>query len=261
MRNLLLALILANLAFAAWHRWYSPQVPARPSAEREFGEIMLASEFADANPPLEIATVRIDDGPAIEPGGPAPSAAPTEPPPGEEVVGATSAAAAAPPPAVTESSPGAMCTSIGPFRELSQVTSAAANLRADGHEPRQRAGEGEVWSGYWVYLERIDAIEEAQTMIDNLHANGVGDAYIIPNSDSGILISLGVFSEIIRASRIRERVRELGYEATIADRVRRATVYWIDIGLSPDASLDLERLQPPGRIIRLEQRPCAEVEL
>ena len=31
---------------------------------------------------------------------------------------------------------------------------------------------------------------------------------------------------------------------------------WIDVTLAPDQTLDFDSLQPPGRIIRLEQRPC-----
>jgi hypothetical protein len=279
MRNLVFALILANLAFAAWDRWYASDTVAPAAAEREFGDILLATEFAAESPSLEIATVRIDEAPARssndERASPnEPDAAAIDP----DAATATGAAAdpgtapepaegeaefvppIGPPPAERPAPAVAACTSVGPFRELSQVTSAAANLRADGYMPRQRAGEGEIWSGYWVYLERIASVAEAQTMIEHLHANEISDAYVIPNSDSGILISLGVFSEIIRASRIRERVRELGYDATIADRVRRASVYWIDIDLAAGDELDFERLQPPGRIIRLERRSCAEVE-
>jgi len=51
-------------------------------------------------------------------------------------------------------------------------------------------------------------------------------------------------------------VRKLGYEATISDRTRRATVYWVDVMLGAGQTLDFDLLQPPGRIVRLEQRPC-----
>ena len=37
---------------------------------------------------------------------------------------------------------------------------------------------------------------------------------------------------------------------------RRATVYWVDVTLEADQTLDFDALQPPGRIIRLEQRNC-----
>jgi hypothetical protein len=33
-------------------------------------------------------------------------------------------------------------------------------------------------------------------------------------------------------------------------------VYWIDVTLAEGQVLDFDALQPPGRIIRLEQRAC-----
>ena len=84
----------------------------------------------------------------------------------------------------------------------------------------------------------------------------IPDAYVIPNSDSGNLVSLGVFSEISGVSRLRDEVRALGFEPQVVDRTRRATVYWIDVALAPEQTLDFDSLQPPGRIIRLEQRAC-----
>ncbi len=292
MRNLVFALILVNLGFAAWARWHATGLPGLPAAERESGDVLLASEFDDAGVGLE--TIVIDE---TVPGANATgqtaiartvpaadtSVSPDEDPlpgasialaglrdsepavvAGDEEVAAGEAATELPGPAAAASLPGSgdlICTSVGPFRELSQVTAAASNLRADGFSPRQRAGEGDIWAGYWVYLERIASVAEAQTMMQTLNENGIADAYVIPDSDSGTLISLGVFSEIIRASRITDQVRSLGFDATIADRVRRATVYWIDVDVADGQLLDFERLQPAGRIIRLEQRPCGEVDL
>ena len=80
---------------------------------------------------------------------------------------------------------------------------------------------------------------------------------MIPNSDSGTLISLGVFTEVARAGNRLSAARKLGYEATISDRTRRGTVYWVDVLLAPGQTLDFDALQPPGRIVRLEQKPCA----
>jgi hypothetical protein len=51
-------------------------------------------------------------------------------------------------------------------------------------------------------------------------------------------------------------VRSLGYDPKVVDRTRRATVYWVDIQLAADQTLDFDALQTPGRIQRLEQRNC-----
>ncbi|HEY8519569.1 MAG TPA: SPOR domain-containing protein [Gammaproteobacteria bacterium] len=234
MRNLFLALVLANLAFAAWHLWFSEPEPLPPAARTGGPSITLMSEAAPA-------------GASVTPTEPSPR---VQPPAGADVVAVPAAAAA---PAAPR------CVSVGPFRELSQAATAAANLRAAGYDPTQRVAEGEVWVGYWVYIERIPTEDEANEILANLRANGISDSYVIPDSGGNNLISLGVFSEIGRAGTRREQVRALGYEPTVTDRTRRGTVYWVDVLLDPGQTLDFEVLQVPGRILRLEQRACESV--
>ena len=125
-----------------------------------------------------------------------------------------------------------------------------------GFTPSQRVVDGEVWVGYWVHLADIATRDAANEILAALRANDISDAYIVPGAEESQIISLGVFSEINRAASVRERVRSLGYEPTVADRSRGATLYWIDIVAAPDVPIDLEALQPPGRINRLEQRRC-----
>jgi len=48
----------------------------------------------------------------------------------------------------------------------------------------------------------------------------------------------------------------LGYDPKVVDRTRRATVYWVDVVLAGDQTVDLDKLQTPGKIQRLEQRAC-----
>jgi cell division septation protein DedD len=150
------------------------------------------------------------------------------------------------------------CTSVGPFRDLSQAATAVAALRTAGYEPLQRVVEGDIWIGYWVYIPAIATEREANEILTKVRAEGITDSYVIPNSDSGNLVSLGVFSEISGVSRRREQVRALGFEPEVVDRTRRATVYWIDISLGTNQTLDFDSLQTPGRIIRLEQRDCEQ---
>ena len=44
MRNLFLVLVLANLAFAAWHMWYAPLAPVLHAADSTLPSITLVSE-------------------------------------------------------------------------------------------------------------------------------------------------------------------------------------------------------------------------
>jgi hypothetical protein len=262
MRNLFLVLVLANLAFAAWHSWFSPGAVAPITSD--VPTIMLASEFPVAEeevvaPPIVEAELESLAAAPVPPpeaeGAPLDEAAEPEAPPGDAVtVVAVTPADEAP---AADDAPRS-CVSVGPFRELSQAATAAANLRGTGLDPLQRVAEGDIWVGYWVYLAAIPTLAEAETILARLKDADITEAYVIPSSDSGTLISLGVFTEVARAGNRLTAARELGYEATISDRTRRGTVYWVDVLLAPGETLDFDALQPPGRIVRLEQRPCAD---
>jgi len=288
-RNLFLALVLANLAFAAYHGWFAGAPAADRGGAAAAPGLVLASEVdvavtspavaggrepapqGDADAALVAAhsagvdtalresavdanddfggdnevTVDTDAGtvPARDSGGASASAVGTDASASDQLAAATKET---------------RCISVGPFRELSQAATAAANLRASGLDPSQRAGEGEIWVGYWVYIEQIPSVAAAEEILGVLRENGITDSYVIPRSGSGTLVSLGVFTEINRARNRREAVSALGYEATISDRTRRATVYWIEVNLADGEPLDFEQLQPPGRIVRLEQRVCED---
>jgi len=260
-RNLVLALVLANLAFAAWHLWFSQPPRAVHVADPGVPGITLVSEL----PPDLKALPSVDDsGASSGAGGEAPggaTAGAAEHAASAAPVGGAQAAATSPPSsdvagAAGAAPAGAHCSSVGPFRELAQAATAAANLRAAGYQPTQRVAEGDIWIGYWVYIDAITTEAQANEILAKVRDAGVTDSYVIPNSDSGNLVSLGVFSEISGVSRRREQVRALGFDPKIVDRTRRATVYWVDIELTGDQALDFDSLQTPGRIIRLEQRKC-----
>ena len=265
MRNLFFVLVLANLGVAAWHTWYAPLTPVLHGADSTLPSITLVSEVpvdlrtAGSVNDAQLKPTAAEPTPARE----APSAPPkvtaaapatppapvviTPPPPKETVVAAA--------PTGGDGAAG-RCTTIGPFRELSQAATAAATLRTAGFEPEQRVTEGEVWSGYWVFIQAIPTKIEAEEILKKVRASGITDSYVIANTETGSLVSLGVFNEISGVSRLREKARALGFEPQVVDRTRRATVYWVEVTLHADQAVDFERLQPPGRIMRLEQRPC-----
>lgn len=261
MRNLFLALVLANLAFAGWQ--YTRPEPR--AAQREVGqgvsEIVLLSELEDAPG----AAARAEAAAAPDAAARGGTEAAEEPLQAPEAAGSSASDAAAPGADEAEAAaadasaagPARVCRSVGPFEELSQAAVAASTLREDGYEPSQRVAEGEIWVGHWVYLEIAEADADAEAILAELADAGMPEAYLITGSEAdGDVISLGVFTEAARAERLADDVRALGYAPTITDRTRRGTVYWVDVEVAPGTSVDLERLQPSGRIVRLEQRPC-----
>ena len=150
------------------------------------------------------------------------------------------------------------CLSLGPFTDLTDAARAATLLRENELEPRQRAGEGVVWKGYWVTLEGVQDRTAANAIIERLRRAGVADAYAMPGNGRDVTISLGLFSERQRALRRLDDAKAVGLEPRIVDRERAGTVYWIDVDVVPPATLpDAARLEgEAGRILRLEVNPC-----
>ncbi|HEU4517542.1 MAG TPA: hypothetical protein VFR77_09595 [Steroidobacteraceae bacterium] len=150
------------------------------------------------------------------------------------------------------------CLSLGPFTDLTDAARAATLLRENELDPRQRAGEGVVWKGYWVTLEGVPDRTAANAIIERLRRSGVADAYAMPGDGRDVTISLGLFSERQRALRRLDDAKAVGLTPRIVDRERAGTVYWIDVDVEPPAALpDAARLQgEAGRILRLEVNPC-----
>lgn len=150
------------------------------------------------------------------------------------------------------------CLSLGPFSDLTDAARASTLLRENELQPRQRAGEGVVWRGYWVSLEDVPDRPAAQGIIERLRRFGIGDAYAMPDEARQITISLGLFTERQRALQRMDEVKALGFEPLMAERERKGTVYWIDVDVKPPAKLPDAALQDGdgGRILRLEIQPC-----
>ena len=150
------------------------------------------------------------------------------------------------------------CLSLGPFTDLTDAARASTLLRENELEPRQRAGEGVVWKGFWVTLEGVPDRAAANAIIERLRRAGVADAYAMPAEGRDVTISLGLFSERQRALRRLDDAKAVGLAPRIVDRERTGTVYWIDVDVVPPAELpDAARLQGEGgRILRLEVKPC-----
>jgi hypothetical protein len=153
------------------------------------------------------------------------------------------------------------CISVGPFRDVSEASRAAATLRDGGYDPRQRVADGDVWAGVWVYLPPPPSRAAGDQMLAKLKAGGIDDALEMPGPNDGSVISLGLYSELKRAQARVAQAQALGFNPGIADRKRTGNVYWIDIDLKPtDSLLNPADLQgEAGRIVRLEVKGCPSV--
>jgi SPOR domain len=128
------------------------------------------------------------------------------------------------------------CLSIGPFDDQASATRGASLLRDKGLAPRQRAGQGEISKGFWVYIGGLKSDREVAQVLQTLEQSHVADAHVMPDTGDVHLVSVGLFSERDRADRRAEALRKLGLEPEVAERKLPATLFWMDVDLPPGAS-------------------------
>jgi hypothetical protein len=150
------------------------------------------------------------------------------------------------------------CLSIGPFVDLAGSAQAAALLRARGFDPRQRAEQGQVSVGYWVYAGGLASQAEADRALVALERSGIKDALVMPESaNAGRRLSLGLYSDRARAERRVQAVRQAGLNAEITERKLPGTLYWVDLTPPPGTSATpLQGLFSDGVNSRIAVQPC-----
>lgn len=223
LRALVLALLLANVGFFLWVRGIG-QDDAGGAAPPVLPRLKLASE---APPRPRAAPAAQDHAATIDQADP-------------------------------RLAPARHCVSVGPFREVAEAVRAATSLRGGGYAPRQRAEEGEVPAGAWVYVGRPEDRLAADQVLARLKQAGIDDALEMPGPQDAPVISAGLFSDPRRAQSRFQQVQALGLKPVIADRKRSAEMFWLDVDLRlPDETLNTANLGDGGnRILRLEVKGC-----
>jgi len=150
------------------------------------------------------------------------------------------------------------CLSVGPFDTLDNSAHAAALLKARGFDTRQRAEEGPMTEGYWVYIGGLKTQADTDHALETLERGGIKDALVMPEtSEAGRRLSLGVYSERGRAERRVQAVGPTGLKAEIADRKLPVSVYWVDLTPPPGISaVPLQDLFAQGVSSRVAVQPC-----
>jgi hypothetical protein len=148
------------------------------------------------------------------------------------------------------------CRSVGPFVDAASSAQAAALLKAKGFDPRQRAEQGRVAVGYWVYVGRLASQAEADRALVTLEHNGIKDAFVMPETDNtGRRLSLGFYSERSRAEHRAQAVRQAGLSAEIAESKLPDTLYWVDLTPPPGMN-PLQGLFADGVSSRIAVQQC-----
>ncbi len=127
---------------------------------------------------------------------------------------------------------GRSCVSIF-FKTNGEADGAIAAYESEGMRASLRSTQGQVFVGNWVLIRNIPDREAGNAMIEKLSVGGLTDAYLDDDDDDTYLISLGLFGEMPRAERIELQAKSLDLPAEIIQRMRDATIFYVDIGLPP----------------------------
>lgn len=197
MRNLLLALLLANILYFIYDRFVTkpPEYGVAVVSEDELGPPLELGE------PVVVAREGDEDGSGRS----------------TDFAGMT----------------GRSCATVGPFRAESDADDALADVLADGLSATRRSTDGQVFVGHWVQIKNVADRSSGNQMLAQLTEGGLADAYLVETDDEGIKISLGLFEEMARAERVELQAKSLGLPAEIAPRMSDAVVFYVDIGLPP----------------------------
>lgn len=200
MKNILLILLLANILYFMWG--YFVEEEAQPG--------VVFVEESDLGPPLEVTVGRDSD-----------------------AVASVGAVLGSGEPSALEAVVGRSCVSIGPFRESTDADSAVLEYSNEGMKTALRSMAGQIFVGHWVQIRDIPDEAAANSILEQLKAGGLGDAYLVRTEDEGLKISLGLFGDLERAEKIELQARSLNLAAEISPRTRDGEVYFVDIGLPP----------------------------
>lgn len=225
MRALAIALVVANLLVAAWV-FTRPEPPTEPGAPPLAASPLVLLSELPATPP----TV-------------------SELPPVTEPVVAT-----------VEAGEPSECQTLGAFADRDAAHAAADALAAAGLTARPRAVDSSERLGYWVHTPPSPDRAAATAVVEALRRAGVRDFYVVVDGDAVNAVSLGVFREQAGAEQHAGRLRALGFDVEVGERLRQSTAWWLDFpapaGGSPAAAAVVDLALGGDTPLVLQPRPC-----
>jgi hypothetical protein len=147
------------------------------------------------------------------------------------------------------------CVTVGPFASNELAVRARQTLNDSGYTSLPREVTTRVLEGFWVYLEAPPSESGERRLLDRLRNGGITDATAVGDLGASRRVSLGVYSDEVRAAAQSERVAKLGLLPQIEAREKSATAIWLDLTLKSD-SPPLEGSKFPAGETELEFRPC-----
>jgi hypothetical protein len=148
------------------------------------------------------------------------------------------------------------CVSIGPFEDEPSAARGASILQEKGFKSRQRAEQGEVAKGIWVYIGDLKTDHEVTQVMRTLEQSHVEDAHLMPVTGDAYRVSVGLFSERERAERRAESLRKLGLEPQITERKVPGTVFWMDLDIPVGGTDAVAAALTGSGSANLVSKPC-----
>jgi hypothetical protein len=234
MRYIVVSLIIVNLAYFAWN-WLSPETPppqARLSPlSNDIAPVVLLAE-RDADPvhqavsspaaqaerslvPTPLPPIRemSDSGFASEPEASIEPEDRPSPAPHVQTVAAVEVPAAR------------TCETVGPISSDKLAKELASLLASHSYEVDKRSDQLREPAGYWVFLPSMERAA-ARSVVADLDAHGMTDYYVGKQN----YISLGIFSDEVKAAARQHVVQQIGYDPVVEQRFRTRNVVWLNVG-------------------------------
>jgi hypothetical protein len=224
MKNLLLALILANVLYFLWGTFQS---------DKDLPPGVARLKESDLGPPLDGPKVADDKAPAGEPDPQADQADPGDESANTERVVAETADSGQTGEKQLNVALGRSCVTLGPFRQGNRADDVQSEMAAQGMRAELRLERGEIFVGHWVQIRDIPdrAVGDEAVMI--LQEGGIPEAYLVTTDDTGLKISLGVFGNRDGAERVHALAQSLGFPSEITPRTADGLYHFVDVALPP----------------------------
>ncbi|MBS0213736.1 MAG: SPOR domain-containing protein [Proteobacteria bacterium] len=126
------------------------------------------------------------------------------------------------------------CQTIGPFASPDDTRRASDTLAPLVGRIQQRTDSATAATGYRVFVAALPNRDAALEAVRQMAAKGMTDYYVVTTGDQVNTISLGLFQDLDNATKRRDEVRKLGFDARLEPKVGQVQQYWLDVTVAPD---------------------------
>lgn len=119
------------------------------------------------------------------------------------------------------------CYRLGPVETRLSAEKLVDRLASWGLAAGIQEEEVKTQAGYWVLFPPLESTEAARKKLQDLKAAGITDVWRFTSGRLRNAISLGLFSRLKNAERVREQAGERGFLPELRPHFTRRTEYWL----------------------------------